>query len=44
MVLLSARDVQVGAGCAGRRPRWPLVRRPGPGVVRTGHGSRHELA
>jgi len=44
MVLLSARDVQVGVGGAGRRPRWHPVRRPGPGVVRTGYGFRQELA
>ena len=31
MVLLSAQDVQVGAGCAGRRPKWHPVRRPGGG-------------
>ena len=32
MVLLSAQDVQVGAGCAGRRPRSHPVRRPGAAV------------
>ena len=43
MVLLSAQDVQVGAGCAGRRPRWHQMRRPGA-AVRAGHGSRQEFA
>jgi hypothetical protein len=43
MVLLSAQDVQVGAGGAGRRPRWHPVRPPGA-AVRAADGSRHELA
>ena len=43
MVLLSAQDVQVGAGWAGRRPRWHPVRRAGP-AVRAGDGLGHELA
>ena len=43
MVLLSAQDMQVGAGCAGRRPRSHPVRRPGP-AVRADGGSRQELA
>ena len=43
MVLLSAQDMQVGAGCAGRRPRSHPVRRPGP-AVRAGDGVGHELA
>ena len=43
MVLLSAQDVQLGAGCAGRRPRWHPARRPGA-AVREGDGSRQGLA
>jgi len=43
MVLLSAQDVQVGAGCPGRRPRWHPVRRP-RAAVRAGDGFGHELA
>ncbi len=43
MVLLSAQDMQVGAGCPGRRPRSHPVRRPGA-AVRAGDGSRQELA
>jgi hypothetical protein len=43
MVLLSAQDVQVGAGCASRRLRWQPVRRPGA-AVRAGDGSPQGLA
>ena len=43
MVLLSAQDVQVGAGGASRRPTWHPVRRPGA-AVRAADGSRDELA
>ncbi|MDT5284015.1 MAG: hypothetical protein QOJ20_5210 [Mycobacterium sp.] len=43
MVLLSAQDVQVEAGCAGRQRRWHQMRRPGA-AVRSGDGSRQELA
>ena len=43
-MVLSAQDVQVGAGCAGRQPRWHQMRRPGLGAVRAGQGSRQELA
>jgi hypothetical protein len=44
MVLLSAQDVQVGAGGAGREPSRHQMRRPGPGAVRAADGSRDELA
>jgi hypothetical protein len=43
MVLLSAQDVQVGAGGA-REPSRHQMRRPGPGAVRAADGSRDELA